>query len=485
MEGGNTLVVLPTGLGKTFIGIAVIADSLVKGKKSVFLAPTKPLVEQHYGTLSQSLKLTEGDILCLTGSLDRKRRKGLGEAAKVIVATPQTLVNELKKGDLSLDDFQSVIFDECHRAVGKYAYTYIADECAVRDILVVGLTASPGSKREKINALVDSLRIKNIELRVSQDNDVARYVMPKFMHLITVEKTARISHIADILKPLIESNLNSLRKMGLLRFNNFERIPKGVLLQAGDDINKIQAPNYKFAALFSYVKLLNLMHAYDLLLTEGIYPFHKYLESLANREKKSRAIESLLKSKEVGEARRAAEEAVKNGEEHAKVIALLDVIKDYKNSSIIVFVQYRLTIKMLVEFLVNNGFSARPFVGKKEGVTQEMQKQTILDFREKKFNVLVASSIAEEGLDIPSVDMVLFYEPIPNEIRNIQRRGRTGRFRSGEVYVLMAKGTKDEIYMQISRQKEEKMRYLINRANQKLHAKYMNGGDGEQRLLNK
>ena len=46
---------------------------------------------------------------------------------------------------------------------------------------------------------------------------------------------------------------------------------------------------------------------------------------------------------------------------------------------------------------------------------------------------LVATSIAEEGLDIPEVDLVVFYEPIPSEIRYIQRRGRTGRKTAGNV----------------------------------------------------
>ena len=108
------------------------------------------------------------------------------------------------------------------------------------------------------------------------------------------------------------------------------------------------------------------------------------------------------------------------------------------------------------------GYEARPFVGKKEGITQMQQKQIISDFREGKFNVLVASSIGEEGLDIPSVDLVIFYEPVPNEIRNIQRRGRTGRFRAGEVYILVTKGTKDEVYFFVSRQREKKMLSMIN-----------------------
>ena len=50
----------------------------------------------------------------------------------------------------------------------------------------------------------------------------------------------------------------------------------------------------------------------------------------------------------------------------------------------------------------------------------------------------MATSIAEEGLDIPEVDLVVFYEPIPSEIRYIQRKGRTGRNAAGSVIILAA-----------------------------------------------
>ena len=200
------------------------------------------------------------------------------------------------------------------------------------------------------------------------------------------------------------------------------------------------------------------------------------------REKKSRAVESLLKSKNIIQARKLAEEAMKNGEEHPKIKSVLNILREHSDKSVIIFVQYRSTIKMLVEHLVNNGFRAKAFVGKKEGVTQEMQKEIIQEFRDKKFDVLVASSIAEEGLDIPNVDLVLFYEPIPSEIRNIQRRGRTGRFRDGEIYILVATGTKDEVYMRVSDQREKKMLGIILRINERLKKERKEREKG-QRLL--
>lgn len=96
---------------------------------------------------------------------------------------------------------------------------------------------------------------------------------------------------------------------------------------------------------------------------------------------------------------------------------------------------------------------------------QEEQAQVLESFRRGEFSVLVATSIAEEGLDIPEVDLVIFYEPIPNEIRYIQRRGRTGRRTSGSVIILVAKDTIDERYLNASKRRMERMNQTLHTVN--------------------
>lgn len=472
IEGKNTLVILPTGLGKTLIGTLVMAHALAQGKKALFLSPTKPLTEQHYSTLVNSLNIEEERILLLTGSVDKKKRKEMESYAKVIIATPQTVANELKHANFDLSEFGVVIFDECHKAVGKYAYTYIADEASLKNVQMIGLTASPGSSKEKIKALISALKIQDIQIRISTDDDVVAYVMPKHMHVLEVDKSERINKIAAQLSPLAEDALKKLNTMGLTQFRMFETMPKGRLIELGNMINKIEARNFKFGALYQYSKLLNLIHAYDLLETEGLYSFSSYMDSLKNREVKSKAVQSILDNKNVLIALQLALEGIKNGEEHPKVFALLDLLKMHHMKNVIVFAQYRSSIKMITDMLNRNGLSARAFVGKKEGVTQQQQQMTIKEFREGKFKVLVSSSIGEEGLDIPNVDIVVFYEPIPSEIRNIQRRGRTGRLYSGDVYMLMTKNTKDQIYLMVSKQKEKRMLEIVNKIKQELALKH-------------
>jgi ERCC4-like helicases len=201
-EKGNTLVVLPTGLGKTLIAVYSMADSLSSNRKAMLLAPTKPLAEQHYLTLQKMLKLKEGELMLLLGTTNKTKREEQMANARVIVATPQTVANELKKGTLDISRYHSAVFDECHKAVGKYAYTYIADTCSEFGVKTIGLTASPGSKKEKIKKLLQTLKTEHIESRVSSDYDVSKYVMPKSMHIMDIEMTDRIKEMAAMLRPI-------------------------------------------------------------------------------------------------------------------------------------------------------------------------------------------------------------------------------------------------------------------------------------------
>lgn len=456
--GNNTLVVLPTGLGKTLIAIFAIAKALSEGKKAIMLAPTKPLSEQHYNSLLGLLNIDAGMITLLTGKTSSKKRKEILETAKVVAATPQTIANDLRSGNISLGDFGIVVFDECHRAVGRYAYTYIANECKVRGVPIVGLTASPGSNRKRISELITALGIERIEVRSSTDPDVEKYVFGKQTDVIRIAPGDTISGIMSKLLPLINQHLDNLYRHGLSPFRNAENMPKGRLLEIGNNIGKIQASGYKYTALFDYVYVLNLSHAYELVSTEGLYPFLKYIESLELRSDKSRGVKSMLANPSVVAAISDAKAAEASGKEHPKMGELARLLKgELSGSTVIIFVQYRSAIDRIVRLLLDAGIGARAFVGKKYGMSAGDQGSAIADFRAGKFRVLVATSIGEEGLDIPSVDAVVFYEPVPNEIRDIQRRGRAGRVDFGRVIILVAKGTRDERYLLISRMKERRM----------------------------
>ncbi len=467
--GRNTLVVLPTGLGKTLIAVFAIARSLFMEKRAVFLAPTKPLSEQHFSSISSMLDVDKDSISLLTGGVRSSKRKGMWERSRIVVGTPQTMANDLKSGNASLDGVSLLIFDECHRSIGKYAYTYIAEECKLRGIQIIGLTASPGSDRKRIKQLVDILGIRAIEARTQADTDVAPYVKGRRMRIIYVEKGELIARIERLIKPDIEKHLLKLYQMGVSPFRNLDGLPKGKLIEMGRTIDKIQATNYKYGAVFNYVYILNLSHALDLLTTEGLFPFWSYMHGLDMREKKSKGVTGILNNEVISGCVDEVKEEIDAGNEHPKMYKLVDILNgDFRGKRTIIFAQYRSTIKRITELLKKNGISAEAFIGKKDGVTIAQQSATISDFRNGKFQVLVSTSIGEEGLDIPVVDAVIFYEPVPSAIRNIQRKGRAGRIRFGDVAVLVTRNTKDETYLMVSKIREKRMMEILDEMKRRL-----------------
>jgi Fanconi anemia group M protein len=232
---------------------------------------------------------------------------------------------------------------------------------------------------------------------------------------------------------------------------------KGLFLKLRERILNIPHA-IKYPALVQYSVLLHLLHMTELLETQGIYPLRGYLKKLGGKESKS----AKLLLHEPAMAR--VQELCKKDEDHPKMKVLVDLVGKLSGAGkkMIVFVQYRSQIARIEDVLNANGISAKRFVGKKDGVTRKMQEETIAEFRAGKFDVMVASSIGEEGLDIPAVDAVIFYEPVPSEIRSIQRRGRTARLTEGEVIVLMTMGTRDEYYHYASQNREKKMKSILH-----------------------
>ncbi|MGB1697303.1 MAG: ERCC4 domain-containing protein, partial [Thermoplasmatota archaeon] len=142
---------------------------------------------------------------------------------------------------------------------------------------------------------------------------------------------------------------------------------------------------------------------------------------------------------------------------------------------VIVFANYRSTVEIIAKHLETiPGAKPVVFVGQgnrngSQGLTQKQQQELLQAFRDGTHNVLCATSVAEEGLDIPATDLVVFYEPIPSEIRSIQRRGRTGRHGAGRVVVLMTKGTGDEAAHWSAKRKEQSMVQELHALRSKYH----------------
>lgn len=476
----SLMVVLPTGLGKTTIALLVIIDRLAKGK-ILFLAPTRPLVEQHSAFLKEVMTLDASLIQTFTGTVLADRREKLWDAAKIVVSTPQIIENDLLSTRIDLSSVSLLIFDECHRAVGNYSYVYIADKYAeqAKERLVLGITASPGSDKEKIKEICTSLDVKKVESRTEYDHDVAPYVFKKDFEWRGIDVPVEIKKQKRVLDEVLEERITELQRLGFIRKKRGRDISKTELLKLRMLI-EAQLARQKHAdfykALSLQAEVMKIKHAIELIETQGIFALRRYFDRLrteALSKGGSKAAKRLLKDKKFVEAMFAA--ASYEGE-HPKLNAMIEILREEiqvnPDTRIIVFTNYRDTAEMIISTLhglnaEKEGIRAVKFIGQAskaedKGLKQKEQVEIINKFKEGVFNVLIATSVAEEGLDIPATDLVLFYEPIPSAIRSIQRKGRTARKKVGKVIVLIAKGTRDEAYYWLSRSKEREMRKRIS-----------------------
>jgi len=468
----SSLIVLPTGLGKTIIALFVIASRLQRyGGKALILSPTKPLVEQHAAFFKKVMALPEEEILAFTGSIPPAKREELWAQGKLIVSTPQVIENDLLTKRISLEDVSHITFDEAHRAVGNYAYTFIAEKYfeSAKNPHVLGITASPGSSDEKISEVCQALHVENVSVKTEKDRDVRPYVQEKEIEWIQVQLPSEMVEIRDYLEKIFNDRLGIIRGLGFSAGSGKYVSKKDLLLLQKKLQGEIRMGGDPavFTALSVLAEMVKVNHAVEMVETQGLETLRKYLEKLdadASSNSASKAARRLMDDLFMRKTLHRLKECEI---EHPKLELARKIVseqlKESPESRVIVFTNYRDTAE-----LVTNALSKVPgvvptrFVGqasrrKDKGLTQKQQVEILNKFRAGEYNVLVATSVAEEGLDIPSTDLVLFYEPIPSEIRSIQRKGRTGRQHKGRVIVLVTKGTRDEAYYWSSKNKEKRM----------------------------
>ncbi|MBE8540049.1 ERCC4 domain-containing protein [Geoglobus acetivorans] len=476
----NTLIVLPTGLGKTVVALLVIASRLLnEDGKILFLAPTKPLVEQHAKFLKATLKIGENSIVSLSGEMLPEKRPDVYKISKIVVSTPQVIENDIIAGRLDLEDFVLAIFDEAHRAVGNYSYVFIAKEFRNRSRkpLILAITASPGSDPERIREVIRNLYIENLEIKTEYDPDVRPYVSERDIEWIKVNIPPEMDSVRKSFERALELRYRRFERLGLeidlkgLSKKEMLGLQEALQTQAGESGEQVY-----FEALSILAEIMKIQHAIELIETQGLEALKKYLKRLFREAKGrgSRASKSLFEDPVF---REAMIKAMKINIEHPKVKKLLEILKgQLKNnpeSRIIIFTNFRDTADKITEILREKGFRAEKFIGQANreddrGMSQKKQIEVLDSFRAGEINVLVSTSVGEEGLDIPATDLVIFYEAVPSEIRAIQRKGRTGRGREGRIAVLITRGTRDEAYYWASVRKEKMMYNMLYRIKDEL-----------------
>ena len=472
----NCLVVLPTGLGKTLIALMLTIERMKKfpGERVIFLAPTKPLAEQHLISFTKFLPELFGDMQLFTGAINAEKRKKIWQTADIIFSTPQCVANDLRKNLYDLNDVCLLVEDEAHRCIKNYDYNFVSQkyQSQAKHPRILGLTASPGSEADKIKRICKNLSIEEVELRTRESDDVKPYLHEREFQKVLVDFPPVMQEMHHVLNELLNRYIEELKMRGVLYgpstkigLIKLQKSIMGTLARGNKNFN------YMLGAS-ACAQALKLQHAIELLETQTLGGFNSYLRALFEQaaKKQSKGVVKLVAKPEFNYVYTNSLELLAKNFEHPKLGKLIEIIKEEKakneNLKIMVFSQFRETAAIIAKNLNKlEGITARVFVGQanklKGGLSQKEQKKIIEEFSEGKINVLCSTSIGEEGLDVPEVNAVIFYEPIPSAIRTIQRAGRTARKMKGKLIVLITKKTRDEAHFYVARAREKKMHEAI------------------------
>ena len=474
----NTLVVLPTGLGKTAIALRVMAEQLLEEptRSVLMLAPTRPLVNQHARSVESTL-LSPPPIV-LTGNVSPERRRPLLAPPQVVVATPQVVANDLGRGEFPIETFSLVVFDEAHRAVGDYPYVALGHALRSTQARILAMTASPGSRLERVKEVWANLNLRHFEFRSIWDSDVLAYAHGVRIETVEVPLPPEVRRLGGYLRSVAQRQTETLHRTGYLNEGSAGRrelLAIGQLLRREIDAARRRGDSVDgriWQAVSAQAVAMKALHGLELIETQGVESLRAYLAGRAAPKggRPAPSDRAFLNDPDVAELQRQLSTL---DLEHPKLAKAVEVVTAEltRNPSarVILFAHYRQTAELLVEQFARQPDSpvrAVRFVGQAShgtdaGLSQKQQVELLDRFRSGEVNCLVATSVAEEGLDIPSTDLVVLYEPVPDEIRTIQRRGRTGRYRTGRVVVLLAEGTRDIGMFLAAGRKEKRMHDML------------------------
>jgi ERCC4-related helicase len=463
----SSIIVLSTGLGKTIIAALLAAKRLTEfqDSKVLFLAPSRPLVDQQARYLRRILDLEEDQIICLTGQDAPEKRHISWQDARVLVMTPQALQNDLIQRNYDLSNVSLIVYDEAHRGVGNYAYTFIAElyEKQGKNQLSLGLTASPGHQVEHIKTVCDNLRLTHVEVRDEKSKDVRDYIVSVDSEILYIRLPSEVEALRDILYSLMEEYREPVINHGFA-LPESRRLTRREILQAQSAVRKeigsfTNPPRTLYLVIRNLTALLRIVHLIEFIGTQGLTPTLRYIRGMyeeVSNKKSSKGVKDLVTRAEFKQFEALLQALIANNYRHPKADAILEIVSEQLSinldSRILIFTRFRDTAAEVSETLEQlddarvSRFVGQSSRGSDKGFSQKKQVEVLDGFRNNEFNILVATQVGEEGLDIPECNLVIFYDCVPSVVPYIQRRGRTGRRTPGRVVIFVAKGTHDEFY---------------------------------------
>ncbi|KZF25957.1 P-loop containing nucleoside triphosphate hydrolase protein [Xylona heveae TC161] len=493
----NLLVALPTGLGKTFIAATIMLNWFRWAPESqiVFVAPTKPLVTQQVEACFGIAGIPKSQTTLLTGSTPPGVRAEEWLKKRVFFMTPQTIINDLKSGTCDPKKIVLVVVDEAHRATGNYAYVEVVNFLRRFNpsFRVLALTATPGATVDAVQQVIDGLGIARVEIRTEESLDIRQYVHSRNIETFIFDPSEEMTMVMDLFSKALQPVLDKLNQqnaywskdpMNLTPYGLTQARQKWMLSDAGRS-----APMGLKGMMFSIFSILaTLAHAIDLLKFHGIGPFYHNLVGFKNDtgagEKGSKYRKQIIESTHFQQMMNRVHSWVGNENfvGHPKLEYLQSVVLNHfldageggpaasgappAHTRVMIFVHYRDSAEEVVRVLKRNEL-IRPhvFVGQahsrgSEGMDQKKQLDVVHKFKIGVYNTLVATSIGEEGLDIGEVDLIVCYDSSASPIRMLQRMGRTGRKRTGNIALLLMRGKEENSFVQ-AKDNYEKMQHMI------------------------
>ena len=497
----NILVALPTGLGKTFIAATVMLNwyRWTKTAKIIFVAPSKPLVSQQVDACFNIAGIPRSQTTMLTGEVSPAIRAEEWQEKRVFFMTPQTLVNDLKSGYCDPKQVVLIVVDEAHRATGGYAYVEVVTFMRRFNpgFRVLALTATPGKNVEKVQEVMDGLAIARVEIRSEESLDIRQYVhkreVEKEVFDFSEEMTMVLEQLATVLQPL----LNTLVSRGAAWGKDPTKITAFGLMESWGKWQKSDAGRHADPKIKGMVKsvsstLMSIAHNIKLLKFHGMIPFYHKMEMFIREagEGRSKWAKQVINHETFKKMMNRLALWINNPdfEGHPKLTYLKTVVLNHfmnaegentnqstavSNTRVMVFAQYRDSAEEIVRILKRYAPMIRPHVfngqsstkGGSEGMNQKTQLDIIQKFKAGTYNTLVATSIGEEGLDIGEIDLIVCYDCSKSPISMLQRMGRTGRKRAGNIVLLMMREKEEQDF------KESEDNY------QKMQAKIAKGAE--------
>ncbi|OLN81389.1 ATP-dependent DNA helicase mph1 [Colletotrichum chlorophyti] len=469
----NTLVALPTGLGKTFIAATVMLNYYrwTKDAKIVFLAPTKPLVAQQVDACFNIVGIPRSTTTLLTGETAPALRAEEWGCKRVFFMTPQTLQNDIQRGYADPKSIVLLVIDEAHRATGEYAYAKVVK--LIRrfnpSFRVLALTATPGSKIETVQEVIDNLGISHVEIRTEDSIDIRQYVHQRNIEQLVLDPSDEMFEIKELFSKALKPLMEKLTQQNIYYGRDPMAITTyGLVKQQQDwfaNVGRKANPGVQFMMRAVFSTLASIAHAIKLLNFHGIRPFYENMKEFRKEvedkgEKGPKYRKQVVNDPNFQEMMTKVEKWLRtNGfVGHPKLSALQDAVLNHfmdagEASRIIVFSEYRDSAEDIVRVLSVHKPMIKPtvFVGQADskrsaGMKQAEQIETIEKFKNGRYNVLVATSIGEEGLDIGQVDLIVCYDASSSPIRMLQRMGRTGRKKAGSIVLLLMRGKEEEAF---------------------------------------